>query len=37
MIHTAKYLAGLKSVNLDDLGLATTRNAIQFFGLDKPV
>lgn len=37
MIHTAQYLAGLKSVSLEDLAVATTHNAVQFFGLAEPV
>jgi TatD DNase family protein len=37
MIHTAQYLAGLQGINLEDLGLATTRNAVRFFGLGKSV
>lgn len=33
MVYTAKLLADLKGVNLDNLAQATTRNAIEFFGL----
>jgi len=33
MIHTAKLLADLKGVNLDDFAQATTRNAVKFFDL----
>jgi len=33
MVHTAKLLADLKGVRLDDLSQATTRNAVKFFGL----
>jgi len=33
MVHTAKLLADLKGVTLDDLARATTRNAVEFFGL----
>ncbi len=36
MAHTAKLLADLKGVSLDDLARATTRNAIGFFGLAQP-
>jgi TatD DNase family protein len=33
MVHTAKLLADLKGVSLDDLAQAITRNAVEFFGL----
>ena len=33
MVHTARLLADLKSVSLDNLAEATTRNAAEFFGL----
>jgi len=32
MIHTARCLAPLQGVNLEDLAQATTRNAVKFFG-----
>ena len=33
MVYTAKLLADLKGGNLDSFALATTRNAVKFFGL----
>lgn len=33
MVHTARCLANLKGVDLDNLAQATTRNAVKFFGL----
>jgi TatD DNase family protein len=33
MVYTAELLAGLQGVDLDDLSLATARNAVKFFGL----
>ena len=36
MVHTARLLADLKGVSLEDLAQATTRNAVQFFGLVEP-
>jgi len=33
MVYTAELLAGLKGVSLDGLVQATTRNAVEFFGL----
>jgi TatD DNase family protein len=33
MVHTARLLAGLKGVSLEDLAQATTSNAVKFFGL----
>jgi len=36
MVHTARLLADLKGVSLEDLARATTRNAVQFFGLVEP-
>ena len=33
IVHTAKLLAGLKGVNPETLSQATTRNAVEFFGL----
>ena len=33
MVHTARLLADLKGVNLGNLAQATTRNAVEFFGL----
>lgn len=35
MLHTARFLAPLKGVSLDDLTAATTRTATEFFGLAK--
>ena len=36
MVHTAKLLADLKGVSLENLSQATTRNAVKLFGLAKP-
>ncbi|MEN6575041.1 MAG: TatD family hydrolase [Phycisphaerales bacterium] len=36
MVHTAQFLAQLKGISLDDLAKATTRTAIEFFGLAMP-
>jgi TatD DNase family protein len=36
MVHTARLLADLKGVSLQDLAQATTSNAVQFFGLPEP-
>ena len=36
MIHTARFLADLKGVDLDTLTRATTRNAVAFFGVAEP-
>jgi TatD DNase family protein len=33
MVHTARLLADLKGVSLEDLAQATTSNAVKFFGL----
>jgi len=33
MVHTARLLADLKGVSLEDFAHATTRNAVEFFGL----
>jgi TatD DNase family protein len=35
MVHTARRLADLKEVSLEDLTRATTRNAVAFFRLDE--
>jgi TatD DNase family protein len=35
MVHTARLLADLKGVSLEDLAQATTRNAMEFFSLAK--
>ena len=35
MVYTAKLLADLKGVSLDNLAQATTRNAVAFFGLSE--
>jgi len=36
MVHTARLLAALKGVSVDDLAQATTGNAVKFFGLAGP-
>jgi len=35
VVSTAKYLAGLKNISLDELAAITTRNFFDFFGLKK--
>jgi len=36
MVHTARFLAQLKGVSLDDLAQATTETAVRFFHLEQP-